>query len=165
VSPPLIPPISDIIREQAEAGDAEAQYQLGEMFYRGRDVPKDMSAAIKWFRKAAAQGNASAQTFLAALQGDADAQYRLGEENRNHHGNFGFEVYFSPGALAEALKWYRMAAEQGHADAQFQLAVMYIIGGRVPFNTSDDYHRYKMALEKSVKADGARFSVQNSAAK
>ena len=33
---------------------------------------------------------------------------------------------------AEAVRWYRLAAEQGYAGAQFNLGVMYTGGGGVP---------------------------------
>jgi TPR repeat protein len=50
---------------------------------------------------------------------------------------------FSPGTMhttgegvpqndAEAVKWYRLAAEQGNADAQFAFGVMYEKGEGVP---------------------------------
>ena len=31
---------------------------------------------------------------------------------------------------AEAVRWFRMAAEQGHVDAQFNLGIMYARGER-----------------------------------
>ena len=37
-----------------------------------------------------------------------------------------------PQYYAEAVKWYRRAAEQGHAGAQFNLGVMYANGDAVP---------------------------------
>ena len=46
----------------AEAGNPDAQYNLGVLYDKGLRVPKDSTAAMKWFRKAAAHGNA-----LAAL--------------------------------------------------------------------------------------------------
>ena len=33
---------------------------------------------------------------------------------------------------AEAMKWFRKAAEQGHADAQYNLGIMYKYGNGVP---------------------------------
>ena len=33
---------------------------------------------------------------------------------------------------AEAVKWFRLAAEQGHAGAQYSLGVMYAAGDGVP---------------------------------
>ena len=49
------------VRAKAEAGDAEAQVKLGDMYYFGRGVPKDYTQAVSWYRKAAQQGYAKAQ--------------------------------------------------------------------------------------------------------
>ena len=46
----------------AEAGDAEAQYQLGVMFESGRGVARDYRQAAEWYRRAAEQGHVFAQT-------------------------------------------------------------------------------------------------------
>jgi TPR repeat protein len=55
-----------------------------------------------------------------AEEGDADDQNTLG-----HKYNLGEEV---PLDYAKALKWYRVAAEQGHAVAQYNLGLMYDVG-------------------------------------
>ena len=47
-------------RKAAERGDAEAQYWLGRCYYFGEGVAWDRAEAVKWFRKAAEQGDASA---------------------------------------------------------------------------------------------------------
>ena len=57
----------------------------------------DMEEAVKWYRKAAEQGNATAQTFL----GGCYANGRGVSED-----------------MAEAVKWWRRAAGQGHAQAK-----------------------------------------------
>ena len=59
---------------------------------------------MKWYRKAAEQGNANAQNNLGLM-------YKRGEG--------------VPQDYAEARKWYRKAAEQGLADAQYNLGIMY----------------------------------------
>ncbi|MCH8098520.1 MAG: sel1 repeat family protein [Proteobacteria bacterium] len=40
-------------RPLAEQGDAEAQFNLGLMYYKGRGVPQDYAEAVKWYRLAA----------------------------------------------------------------------------------------------------------------
>ena len=51
---------------KAEQGDADAQFALGEYYYRGaEDGVQDYEQAVYWYRKAAEQGY-------------ADAQYKLG---------------------------------------------------------------------------------------
>ena len=53
------------LNEQAEQGEARAQYKLGVMYDWGYGVTKDYGQAARWYRR-------------AAEQGDADAQYNLG---------------------------------------------------------------------------------------
>ena len=51
----------------AEQGDADAQYNLGVMYEKGRGVLQDYKTAVKWYRLAAEQGNASAQSNLGVM--------------------------------------------------------------------------------------------------
>jgi L-asparaginase II len=53
-----------LLQPLAEAGDAEAQENLGAMYSAGQGVPQDHAEAAKWFRKAADQNNGKAQGFL-----------------------------------------------------------------------------------------------------
>ena len=50
-----------VTKELAEGGDAEAQNNLGAMYYNGEGVPQDYKEAVKWQRKAAEQGYANDQ--------------------------------------------------------------------------------------------------------
>ena len=91
----------------AEQGNADAQYNLGFMYDKGRGVPQDYKTAVKWYK-------------LSAEQGDADAQTNLG---------FIYEKGLSvPQDYKVAVKWYRLSAEQGNADAQYNLGLMYGTG-------------------------------------
>ena len=74
-------------------------------------MPEDDAEAVKWFRK-------------AAEQGQADAQFNLGVMYVKGDG--------VPEDDAEAAKWYRKAAEQGYARAQLNLGFMYADGDGVP---------------------------------
>ena len=51
----------------AEAGDADAQFKLGNLYAEGIDVPNDFAKAGKWFRKAGDQGHAEALYFLGVI--------------------------------------------------------------------------------------------------
>lgn len=61
--------IEDMKRWQpkAEAGDAEAQFQLGQMYALGHGFKQNFNSALEWYEKAAAQGNAKARTALGLL--------------------------------------------------------------------------------------------------
>ena len=95
----------------AEAGDAEAQFNLGASYEFGMGVARDQNKAAKWYR-------------LAAEQGHADAQYELGQ--RHLKGRGVLQNY------KEAVKWYQLAAEQGVKYAHTSLGVMYANGQGVP---------------------------------
>ena len=125
------------LRTEACAGNADAQFSLGEMMHD--DWETDYDEAVDWYRKAADQGHAGAQFRLgdvyeygaprdytaamgwyhqAAVHGHADAQFTLGDICREG---------VSPDEEA-AMTWYRKAAWQGHVAAQFVLGEMYASG-------------------------------------
>ncbi len=53
--------------EQAEKGDAEAQSNLGAMYYDGNGVTQDFAKALEWHTKAADQGDTNSQFALAKM--------------------------------------------------------------------------------------------------
>lgn len=111
----------------AKQGDADAQFQLGEMYRDGRGVPRDYAAAIAWYRKAAQQGN-------------VDGQFGLGSMYK-----WGFGV---PKDDHEGVAWYRKAAEQGHAKAQSSLGWAYQQGHGVTKDDKEAFAWYRKAAEQ-----------------
>ena len=91
-------PWNGIARRQNR--DAPAQNNLGNCYYNGEGVLQDRGRAVRWYRKAAKQGNAAAQTNL---------------------GNCYYTGQGVPEDQGEAVKWYHKAAEQGDTDAQESL--------------------------------------------
>ena len=55
----------------AEQGDAEAQCNLGVMYYEGIGVPQYYEEAIKWYRLAAEQRHERAQFNLEMMHGNS----------------------------------------------------------------------------------------------
>ena len=104
------------------------------MYDSGEGVPENDAEAVKWYRK-------------AADQGDADAQYNLGVMYASGEG--------VPENDAEAVKWYRKAADQGDADAQHNLGVIYANGEGVPENNILAYVWWSIAKTQGhTKAAG-----------
>ena len=54
------------LRKLAQAGDADAQWQMGVRYHTGAGVPQDDAQAVQWFLRAAEQGHVSAQGTLGA---------------------------------------------------------------------------------------------------
>ena len=57
-----------------------------------------------------------------------------------------------PQDYAEAVKWYRLAAEQGYAAAQFNLGVGYANGEGVPQDYAEAVKWYRLAAEQGYAA-------------
>ena len=60
--------LEELLRLATEEGNAEAQTQLGEIYYFGKGVPRDYKEAVKWWRLAAGQRDEYAQYNLAMMQ-------------------------------------------------------------------------------------------------
>ena len=90
---------------------------------------KDDVEAIKWYRKAAEQGDARAQFSLGVMyaEGDGVAKdleeaikwWRKAAEQGLEHAQYSLGLeYGGTGEYDEAYKWIRKAAEQGLAEAK-----------------------------------------------
>lgn len=123
------------IYRAAEQGLAVAQYNLGDSYYRGQGVAQDYAEAAKWYRKAAEQGYNEAKEALERLEKLGQWQRAADEPQRKEEPrsevesqyNKGYE-YDRQGNYLEAVKWYRKAAEQGYANAQYNLGWCYDLG-------------------------------------
>ena len=94
------------------------------MYTRGTGVVQDHEQAVKWFRK-------------AAQQGDAIAQFNLGGMYEHGKG--------VPQDYGETLKWFQKAAEQDYFMAQFKLGAMYENGRGVAQNYVMAHMWYNLA--------------------
>lgn len=101
------------LRQQAEAGNADAQFNLGIAWINGSAGTVNYDQARYWWEKAAAQGQRIAQYNLGVLYDEGrgvSQDYRL------------------------AAQWYRKAAQQGFISAQYNLGNLYRDGKGVPQN-------------------------------
>ena len=111
--------------QAAETGDAEARYQLAQMYAHGYGVEADPQKAQEWYRAAAQQNHLAAQLALALL--------------------------LERSADSESIHWYQRAAAQGDAQAQFALGRIYCAGEVV----AQDYQRGISWYHKAAEQDHA----------
>ncbi|MCL2711495.1 MAG: SUMF1/EgtB/PvdO family nonheme iron enzyme, partial [Planctomycetaceae bacterium] len=145
-----------------ETGNPFAQCCQAHCYLKGIGVPEDKAEAVKWFRKAAEQGNAAGQGCLgvyyrgegdeeeavkwlrkAAEQGDAFAQFFFGECYTNGSG--------VPKDMTEAAKWFLKSAEQGFVPSQFMIGVLYAHGEGVPEDKGEAVKWYRKAAEQGYE--------------
>ena len=81
----------------ANAGDADAMFNLAKMYEYGRRVEQSDVEAVRWYRASAEAGNANAMFTLGWMYGSG-----LGVEQSD----------------VEAVRWCRAAAALGHAQAR-----------------------------------------------
>ena len=81
-------------RQLAEAGEPEAQFNLGLLFLDGHGVPQSPVEAANWFRRAAEQDYTQAQHNLGAMYGSGQGVKR---------------------DYIQAYKWLNLCAAKGNA--------------------------------------------------
>ncbi len=96
-----------IWRPLAEAGDADAAFNLGQAYRLGRGVPTNLAAAQTWFERAARKGHLDAQTTLGLL-------------------------LFDSGNRIGGLRWLKAAAEKGEPRALLIYGTALFNGDGVP---------------------------------
>ncbi|MDD9986571.1 MAG: tetratricopeptide repeat protein [Spirochaetaceae bacterium] len=152
------------LRDAAGRGDAEAQFQLGWMYASGfGDFEEDHAEALGWYRRAAEQGLARAQSYLGtwyahgtALEQDfiqAATWCRRGAEQGNADGQLCLAMLYAGGCGVEpdgteSARWYRLAARSGEGKSQARLGDMYASGeGGVAQDPVEADTWYRRAVE------------------
>ena len=132
----MTPKELELLMEKAQAGDAEAQYELGKKYYDGEDVEKDGSKAFYWAQLSAAQNSPKGQNLLGVC-------YRSGTGVEKDE--------------KKAVEWYTKATEKWVSpDALYYLATCYAHGIAVPRNYYKALQYYIASYE--VSKEGTLFS-------
>lgn len=137
-------------RKAAAQGYAPAQYRLGECYAEGHGVERDVEQAMLWYRKAAAQASSQpvpdmcneecpeteeeleqsiAYTNLLAMFSEDSEEENIPEANATEgYDNEEKRDY------TQTVECFRMAALQGHAEAQNNLGMCYYQGHGVEWD-------------------------------
>lgn len=150
----------------ADAGNVDAQHNLGVLYGEGRGVPQDLEKAFELFSRAAENGSADstfniARMYMAGLGVERDqakglellrkaadeehpgALYELG--NLYRRGELvGAQDY------ARAAELYRAAAEGGHLGAVNNLGAMYLFGQGVEKDPAEAGKFFRVAAEAGL---------------
>ena len=150
------------LRELAENGDAEAQYQMARFYERQNETEK----AVPWYEKAVAQQHAKAQNNLGALYmwgkgvaKDTEKGCRLIEASHKQMGTLTGTLNVAAcndqrahPDFHKAFGNYRIAAEKGDAAAMRLLGQMYASGDGTP----RDYHQAVYWLRQAALLEDAQ---------
>lgn len=125
-----------LFRKAADRGHTLAKTFVGDSYNQsGYGIPMDRDEAIRWYRSAK-----PALSFLAKKENPvAMVQY-----GQMYDDGLGVEQN-----CPTAVKWYRKAAEQGHARAQFALGRNYMEGEGVKQDEAEAIALYRKAAEQN----------------
>ena len=116
------------LMKRADSGSAEAQYQLGEIFRKGKGVATNYQTAKAFYQAAGQQEHVMAQIELGLM-------YYLDQLGSNQ-----FE---------QAYYWFHKAAEHNHPAAQWLLGVMYFNGQGRDKDNIKSYFWLSLASEQN----------------
>ena len=117
-------------RPLAVAGDADAQFNLGQAYKLGRGVTQDLAQAAEWFGRAAQQNHLQASDNLGL-------------------------VLYDMGNKADALPWLTQSAERGEPRAQFVMGAELFNGERISRDLPRAYAFMKRASDAGLQRAGA----------
>lgn len=164
-SPRLHVLVSEEKRMEAEAGDVNAQLYVANVYFTAGS-PDDIVNALMYYNAAADQGNVIARRKLANMYYDGkvvEQDYKLAVHHllRLDLTKVDSSVIYRLGHLylcgkgveknhqhdKQAFQWFMIAADKGHAGAQYQTGIMYEDGQGV----KQDSERARWYFEQATK--------------
>ncbi len=118
----------EALRKHADEGMIYAEYRLGQKYFVGDGVQRDVNQAIVWFLKATDAGDIMSPYWLGMMYANGDGM---------------------PEDAAESVKWLRIGAQRGNADAQCALAWMLLNGKGVTKDLTQAVNWYRKAAMPS----------------
>lgn len=154
-----------LLNKEAERGSYEAHRELGMMYYHGEEVPRDFALAFKHLSAIAETPTGTNEQQIYNILGHMYEEGKvtpqdLGKAFKYHMigakagfatGQFsvGFAYHWGRGTqinYTEAVKWYRLAADNGLPQAQSNLAAILMHGmGEVPADHIEGFKWFKKA--------------------
>lgn len=125
-----------IWRPLAEAGDADAQFNLGQAYRLGRGVPLDLRTAQSWLEQAANKGHVDAQATLGLL-------------------------LFGSGDHTGGAKWLKQAADKGEPRAMLIFGTALFNGDGVPQDPVLGYAYVSRAAAQGLEPAKATLAQMN----
>jgi uncharacterized protein len=116
------------VKAEADKGNPEAQFELGERFHFGNGVLKDSTESVEWLQKSAAQKFPPAELNLGIAYGKGDGVQKNEQEG---------------------VRLCRMAADSGMARAQATMGMIYFEGAGVQKNYPEAFNCFTVAANQN----------------
>lgn len=125
----------ELMKEEAENGNAYAMHDMGKIYEKGIFEEADARIAEKWYRSAL-------ESFQELEQGKEKAylEYRIG---KMYQYGLGIEA-----DEATAAKWFQMAVNKGHKYAEYSLGMFYLQGNGVEQDAETAFRLFQKSHQK-----------------
>jgi hypothetical protein len=179
--PPIQAPLTvGQLKQEAEKGDAGAQFELGVRYHEGRGVSQSYVEALRWFLMAANQNLPDAEFNVGVMYEkgrgvqpdyqEAGLWYRKAAALEYAPALYNLGVMYDKARgvaldYGQAMQWYRKAAVQNYAPALYNIGLLYYYGQGIPQNYVQAYLWVSLAInappddpQKPISADQQKFS-------
>ena len=156
-----------LVHQSRRSGQCKGPVGSCSLYHLGQGVPQDDAEAVRWWKKAAEQGDVTAEGNLGTAYGlgmgvpkdnaESVRWHTKAAENGNAASQFSLGMFYLQGAgvpkdEAEGVKWLRKSAEQGNADGEFWLGAAYYSGRGVAKDTAEALRWYRKAGDQGYAA-------------
>jgi TPR repeat protein len=153
----------DLLERAAAVGDVYAIHTLGQTYYEGRGVAKDLEKARKFFETAARMGHTFSMNSLGRMylrgetvEANPAMARRYWEESAARGDIYGLDnlgyLYLDgvdvPKDPARALAYFQQASELGHPEAPNNIGRLYFLGIGVPVNLAEARRWYAIGVDR-----------------
>lgn len=153
----------ETLERAAAAGDVYAVHTLGQIYYEGRGVPKDLEKARSLFEVAARMGHTFSMNSLGRMYQrgetvpvDLALARRYWEESAARGDIYGIDnlgfVYLegvdAPKDPAKAMAYFKQASDLGHPEAPNNIGRLYVLGLGVPVDFAQARQWYRVGADR-----------------
>ncbi|MDX8387350.1 MAG: tetratricopeptide repeat protein [Ghiorsea sp.] len=151
---------------KAAVKDVKAQFNLGLVYARGDGITPNDDEAIRWWKKAEANGNAQARTMLGLFynlgrgvgrsEKDAVDWYLKAAEAGDQNAIYNLAILYLNGRgidldYAKSAKYFEQLAKQGDTEAQNTLASLFLEGKGIKYSPKTAVHWFSLAAKAGEK--------------
>ncbi|MBK5276026.1 MAG: SEL1-like repeat protein [Desulfuromonadales bacterium] len=152
----------ELLRISADEGYSAAQYLLGQRYYYGQGLPRDMGQAMSYLLAASADDDYRAHVLLKIIEKGSRGEKKdrenivvtVKQKARSKVADAQYTLAFMyligdgvPKDGVEEVRWYRAAAAK-NARAAFMLSLMYQYGEGIPKNTAEALRLMRIAAQQ-----------------
>ena len=158
-------------QQAAQQGNADALCTLGDYYATGHILKQDYQQSFLHYQRAAEQNHAKALWNLGAMyasgRGGAPQDFRQAAIYCQQAADLGFvaaqatlaNIYAITQSHENAIPWLAKAAQQGDAEAQYNLGLMYSLGQGVTQDFEQAFYWFLKAGEQGITSAQARLGL------